>query len=273
MRARPILIVTLVCASACSGSPPVAPDATSIVARAADKARSRHDATYTTTIGVTFAKPPPAIVRGQGIIDFSARVSSATVDVRALLGAFDARAGAPARLEFLFTPAWLYLKLEPPRGAHEWARISASVLSGPSGGNPFAQLGGSDPGVMLDILRGVRSGARSLGVERLGNVRTTKYEATIDLSRAAALGGSSVAGWIHQQFRTAKTVTATAWIDTLGLARRIALTSGASATTFRIDLGSYGAAPTIRTPADAQVVKLRSASELSAIFAAAFAPA
>jgi len=272
MRARPIVVVTLLFASACGGSAPAGPDATSIVVRAADRTRARHNASYTTTIGVAFSKPPLAIVRGQGAVDFPARAASAAVDVRALLGALHARAGAPSQLEFLFTPAWLYLKLSPPRGAREWARISASVLSGPSGGNPFAQLGGSDPGVMVDLLRGARPGASSLGVERLGAVRTTKYEATIDLARAATLGGATVAGWIHQQFRTAKTLTATAWIDSAGVARRIACSSGGSATTFRIDLGGFGDAGAIRTPADAQVVKLRTAAEFAAIFAAAFAP-
>jgi len=270
VRIQAIAVSSLVVlASACSSAPPPGPSAASIVARAADRARSAGTVSIASTISLPLqGLKHPVILTGQATIDFALHRASSTIEVAQLVTALHARAGAPSTFDFVFGGGSLYVRLAPPQGAKTWARIASAALAGPTGGNPFAQLGGSDPSSAIDILRGATGTATKMGSAVVNSVRTNEYHVTLDVAKASDAGGRTVAGALRAEFRTTKTIDARVWIDTRGRPVREVFTFGgpSGVTTVRHEFTRFGVSAGIKMPPDSEVLVLKDATAFGMIF-------
>lgn len=168
------------------------------------------------------AQSYPAKMKGQGVMDFSGAASSMTVEMLGM-GGFEMRQiGATAYVKM---PEDFVAQMP---GAKPWMEVDLDALSEQQYGMNAAQMQGGaaqDPTRQLEYLRGVSDSVEKVGVEEVRGVRTTRYEAVVDLEKEAA-GQGAEAREAHDEMAEklgASKVPVEVWLDDKNRVRRYAL--------------------------------------------------
>lgn len=156
-------------------------------------------------------------------------------------------------------------------GNREWLRLDleeAGRLSGVDIG-AFQQLNQGDPTQYLGYFRGVSDDIEEVGSEPVRGVDTTRYEATVDLEKAAESAPADLRDRIEASVEGLKaqlggdtTFPIVAWIDGDGLLRRLRHTITMSppgagnevTSTFEMELFDFGVEVDVAPPPDRNTV-------------------
>lgn len=170
------------------------------------------------------------------------------------------------KVRAILLPGAFYLRLPAAAGlqaAKPWLELSAK-----GGGNdPFSKAFGPlmdqlkqsfDPQSSLGLLKATTT-VEPAGTERVGGVETTKYVATVDLAKAAALAKGAVA----QQYRTlldsgVTTLQSSIWVDGQNLPRRFStvVPSAQGDVTATGTYTDWGKPVTVKAPPRSQIASL-----------------
>lgn len=156
-------------------------------------------------------------VTGQGIVDFAHHSADLTAST------------AHGALEVRTLNGSLYLKLpvsERRTVGTAWVKVDLNKVAKAKTGASLSQLTGAaptDPRQQLAYLRGVSDQVKRVGTATVGGVRTTHYQATVDLDTAAAKDGAAAQHAITrvEQQLGRHTLPVDAWIDSQGRLRRL----------------------------------------------------
>jgi hypothetical protein len=178
------------------------------------------------------------------------------------------------------TPGGTYVDAgsQLPGGA-TWMEITTSGLSKVLGVKDVNSLFSSqgDPSQLLGLLAASSpGGVTDLGTTSIDGTATTEYKASIDLSSIAQHEGATYSQLLaeYQKFLVGNTLPVTAWVDSSGLPRQIALevpehltyqgTALSVDVAMTIGLSSYGE-PVVVTPPSASSVYVLPDSELKSL--------
>lgn len=194
---------------------------------------------------------------GDGIIDFAGKKFQLSLKL-------PAQAGFSGTIEERLIGKDLYLmlpsELRIATGGKAWAKVDTSKVSGGASNLDAYQ---QDPTQFLSTLRSVSSSVTKVGTTQVRGVKTTHYRAQVDLTKAAARGGSGAAAL--EQYRKllgSTTLPEDVYLDDKGLARRFSVsiaapnsgqpTAGAAsigAVSTTVDLYDFGSTDTSRVVA------------------------
>ena len=157
----------------------------------------------------------PTVAVAKGVIDFANRQGSMTV------------AAGEEEFEVVFRGTTLYEHLPEIAGAagKEWLRIDLDEVGGPAeleGLSDLLQAQSDDPATALWSLHGAGQVSR-IGKEAIRGARTTWFEATVDVDKAAAAAPAeqqAALGRIKEAFGVTRIPT-DVWIDGDGRVRRL----------------------------------------------------
>lgn len=214
---RVLVVAAAVVAAACSSASPaervLAAPARTV---AEGTARVWQRVEVTPADGVA-GGPGPVVATAEGVVDFDAAEGALTVT-----------AGGE-ELEVVFQGATIYQRLPDAAAAaagRDWVRIDLDAVGEAVGVEGLAELvrsRSSDPSAALQYLRGAAGSVRTVGDEPIRGVRTTWYETTIDVGRAAGGAPAGVARTIRQieEVFGVSRIPTDVWIDGDGRARRL----------------------------------------------------
>jgi hypothetical protein len=257
------LVSTAACGSGSRGSSDEAPRdtvrAVDTVLLAADKAEAQKSAKVAMTVDLGEG----GSVSSEGAIDFAAGRGSMSVDLAGL--------GLPGggKAEMVYAGSTIYMKLPPgfplPSGGKPWFLLDLEEIGKQTGVDlkELQQLGGNDPSNQLQLLAGAsEDGVKEVGTETVRGVATTRYDAVVDLNKAAAQAPESARRAITQLVERlgGSSMPVSVWIDADGLPRRFEQTltvgpaAGADAQTVRtrIEFYDYGTPVTVTIPPASQ---------------------
>lgn len=188
-----------------------------------------------------------------------------------MTAAFDV---AGSRLQFseLLSQLTVYLRtdaiptLARATGGKPWVKLDVSREMGAFGLSSLPTA--TDPSQFVDYLRAVSSNTKSLGTLTVRGVKTTGYQATVDLDRYPNLVAPSQRASVARGVQSLEaamglhTIPMEVWIDKSGLVRRLGMSfpECASGTKFQfgmnVDLYDFGPQSTPRLPAASEVYDL-----------------
>jgi hypothetical protein len=177
-----------------------------------------------TTTGppVASGQPDAVTMTGQGVMDFSGAASSMTVEMFGM-GGFEMR-----QIEdtvYVKLPEDLVAQMP---GAKPWMEADVEAMYGRQyGASPDQMREGAaqDPTRQLEYLRGVSDSVEKIGVEEVRGVRTTRYEAVVDLEREV-VGQDVQAREAHDEMVEklgASKLPVEVWLDDKNRVRRYAM--------------------------------------------------
>jgi hypothetical protein len=173
--------------------------------------------------------------------------------------------GRQLNLTFVFSALIFYMKaagipqISKVTGGKPWVKFDMSRMLGAMGLGALPTS--TDPSQFVDYLRAVSSSTKSLGTATIGDVSTTHYHATIDLSRYTKLVPASQRAAAQRGISTLEsalgshTLPIDAWIDHKNLVRRINLNFAECAAgqhikmSMLMDLYDYGPQQPTQMPA------------------------
>ncbi len=234
------------------------------VIRAADTTAQAAGYRLAGTMTISSTRTGPINILVGGSFNRAARVGQMTA-------AFDV---AGSRLQFseLLSGLTVYLRtdaiptLARATGGKPWVKLDVSREMGAFGLSSLPTA--TDPSQFVDYLRAVSSNTKPLGTLTVRGVKTTGYQATVDLDRYPNLVSpaqrASVARGVHSLEAAIglHTIPMAVWVDKSGLVRRLGMSfpECASGTKFQfgmdVDLYDFGPQPTPRVPAAGQVYDL-----------------
>ena len=167
-------------------------------------------------------QPMTFTMRGQGVVDFSGAASSMTTEMFGM-GSFQMRQVEDT----------IYMKMPKDfvaqmPGAKPWLEADLEAMYGQQYDASPAQMqggGAQDPTRQLEYLRGVSDSVEKVGEEEVRGVRTTRYEAIVDLEKEAAGQGDEAKkaqDEIVEQLGTSK-IPVEVWLDEQNRVRRYAI--------------------------------------------------
>lgn len=234
------------------------------VIRAADTTAQASGYRLVGMMTVSSARTGPINITIGGTFNRAARVGQMTA-------AFDA---GGTRLQFseLLSQLTVYLRtnaiptLARATGGKPWVKLDVSREMGAAGLSSLPTA--TDPSQFVDYLRAVSSNTKSLGTLTVRGVKTTGYQATVDLDRYPNLVPSSQRAAVAHGVNSLEsaiglhTIPMEAWIDRAGFVRRLRMSfpECSSGTKFEfamnVDLYDFGPQPTPRLPNANQVYDL-----------------
>jgi hypothetical protein len=247
------------CGSTGHDSSPNAPatssrSASAAVAAAYDRTTSARSAKLTLSADVSLGGgKQPVHVSATGVIDFARRASELTVTLPDGIGTVAVRylsgivyAKLPAALAGMLPGA-----MAGAASTGSWVSLDLSSLSQARLGTSLQQLEAaapSDPGQVLDYLRGAGEDVKNAGPATIDGIGTTRYTTAIDLDKAVAkLPASARAGITQFEQRLGThTLPAQLWIDGQGRLRR--MTVVARQTQLTLTLSDFGTPVRVSAP-------------------------
>lgn len=213
-------------------------------------------------------------ISGVGSINLPDHADSMTMTVHASGGMAGAGALTSLTLPVIVRGTTIYEKFPAslatklPSGK-PWISIDFSKLTGLPGAM-FTNPTSTNPGEMLQYLRGSSSDLVVLGHERVGGLATTEYHADIELSRIPSTVPASERAAVHTALSQLARATGLhslpmdVWIDAHHLVRQVKMTMSptVSGTTVQetatITIPHYGPEPVPAAPPASQVTDLSS---------------
>jgi hypothetical protein len=208
-------VPAVVLAAACSSAGPA-----ERVAAAPARTVAEGSARVTQRLEIVAAGPDegaePSVTTAEGTVDFDDHEGTMTVSA----------AGETFDVVIQGTTVYQHLPEVAAAAGREWIRIDLDELAEAVGVDGLAELVQSqsnDPSAGLQYLRGASDAVRTVGKESIRGARTTWYEATVDVEKAAA--GAPVAQ--QETIRSVKelfgiaTIPTDVWIDGDGRVRRL----------------------------------------------------
>lgn len=252
----------------------LAPTADALVVRAADQTAAVPTAGFVMTTRVEPADGSAAVtISSTGVYDRTTGRLQTTVDLgRVLGGAGGTGSGLAGTVETVEDGSIIYLHSDvferalPQHTA--WVKVDTSRLAITSPIGAAASLDGTatDPGGLLDALRGI--GPDTHVVERvdLDGVPTTHYRGTVDIERAAAAAPAADRARLRAAFArlgldaSVVSIPMDVWVDDDGDVRRVAadVSSGGATATVTIDYRDLGRPDPLAIPAPDEVTDITS---------------
>ena len=158
----------------------------------------------------------PSVTTARGTVDFDDHEAAMTVTA----------GGETFDVVVQGTTVYRHVPELAAAAGRDWVRIDLDELAGAAGVEGLAELlesQSSDPSAALGYLRGAAGAVRTVGEESIRGARTTWYEATVDVEKAAA--GAPAAQ--RETIRSARelfgitTIPTDVWIDGDGRVRRM----------------------------------------------------
>jgi hypothetical protein len=218
--------------------------------------------------------PSPVALKGTGFFNPGSHEGSLTMDIS---GVPLAAAGGGLSMHELFksTNAYIGSSLfagKLPGGAR-WMKLNLARAGQALGINVQSLTsGGTNPAQFLEFLKGSAGSVTKVGQEPVRGVQTTRYRATVDLSKVADAAPSAERDAVRQALSklTAQTGLHTlpveVWVDAHNMARRIALTMSLTVQgqsiqfAFSLDLFHFGPTPAVQVPAASETYEPNLAS-------------
>jgi hypothetical protein len=208
-------VPALLLAAACS-SPSPAERVTEAPTRTIAEGSARITQRIVVVAGGEGEGDEPSVTTARGAVDFGKQEGTMTVT------------GGGEAFDVVIQGTTVYEHVPEVAAAagREWIRIDLDRLAeavGVEGLAELVQLQSIDPSAGLQYLRGASDSVRTVGKESIRGVRTTWYEATVDVEKAAA-GAPAVQ---QRTIRSAKelfgisTIPTDVWIDGDGRVRRM----------------------------------------------------
>jgi hypothetical protein len=258
--------------SGCGGSSAVSATALDPVAQAAELTSHAGGAHMALSMQMTGAGlPQPFTVSGQGFFNYRSQEGMLAIDAAGL------PAGATANLppgglhiEAIFKSSTIYVgsplfagKL--PGGAR-WMKLDLGRFAQTIGLNIQQLAGGqANPAQFINFLKATSGPPQRIGNELVRGVQTTRYHATIDLSKLARVLSSADASKLRPaidkliaQAGTSK-IPVDVWVDEQHLVRRITFsfafsTAGQSPhMSMTVELFDFGPTPSVQPPQASEV--------------------
>ncbi|MBV9353908.1 MAG: hypothetical protein JO023_00130 [Chloroflexi bacterium] len=234
------------------------------VVRAADTTAQAAGYRLAGTMTISSTRTGPIDIALGGSFNRSARVGQMTA-------AFNAGGN---RLQFseLLSQLTVYLRtdalptLARATGGKPWVKLDVSREAGAFGLSSLPTA--TDPSQFVDYLRAVSSKTRSLGTLTVRGVKTSGYQANVDLDRYPTLITPSQQAAVARGVKSLEsaiglhTIPMEVWIDSAGLVRRLGMSfpECAAGTKFQfgmnVDLYDFGPQPTPRLPTANEVYDL-----------------
>ena len=160
---------------------------------------------------------------GDGAFDYEARRGQFTLDLSSL--------GLPVpggKAEMVLVQDVVYMKLPldvPQLQARPWLKVDVDEVGRESGidVSSFRQLQNNDPTASLNFLRGATEDAEKVGTEKVRDVETTRYRATLDLRKAAEQVSQDLKDDVERVIQQLgqDRIPTQAWVDGDGRLRRL----------------------------------------------------
>jgi hypothetical protein len=232
-------VVALTAACTAELSPGATVAQASSVTRDARSARVSYSATFDVAAA---PEPGPISMMGEGQFDYASGRGRMIFDLTEVLRPSGEVPEGVGEVEMIFDESVMYMKmpfltrlLPDPK---PWIKVDLEAArEGGANVGQLAQLGQSDPTLILELLGGVTRSVDDLGTERLRGTETTHYRTVLDLVRAArdASGAARPSVYGLMQRTGAREMPAHVWIDREGRMRKM---------TYRVELASpAGTAP------------------------------
>ncbi len=239
------------------------------VAEAAEATSHQHGAQVAISGSIDLGQASgPISLSGGGYFNFGSTEGELTMAMNGLPEGIGVTSNGLSITE-LFKSGSLYMSSPAfdgklPGGAR-WMKLDLSAFEQAVGVNPTSLTSGdSNPEEYLKLLTAGGATFSTAGEEVLRGVRTTRYNGTIDLLKAAeaeasnpALARSAYAAIANQT--GLHSIPMSVWVDGHGLVRKLAmdmaLDAGGAAVTmdFGAEYFSFGPTPTVHPPADSEV--------------------
>ena len=168
------------------------------------------------------AEPRTFTMRGQGFSDFSGAASSMTMEVLGM-----------ERLRMRQVENTVYMKMPEEfaaqvSGAKPWMGMDLIAVAKQQNGVNLGQMRSGvaqDPTGQLEYLRGVSESVEKVGEEQVRGAQTTRYEATIDLRKAATQEGPEAREAYDETIEMlgASKLPVEVWLDDQNRIRRFAM--------------------------------------------------
>lgn len=162
-------------------------------------------------------QPDAVTMTGRGVMDFSGAASNMTVEMFGM-GGFEMR-----QIEdtvYVRLPEDLVAQMP---GAKPWLEADLEAMYGQQYGAGPAQGGAAqDPTRQLEYLRGVSDSVEKVGVGEVRGVRTTRYEAVVDLEREVTGQDAEAHEEMVEKLGASK-LPVEVWLDDKNRVRRYAM--------------------------------------------------
>ena len=199
-------------------------------------------------------------LEAEGLIDYETGHGVMTMDMGAL-----GIPGAPAGdAEMRMLGSVVYMKLPGNElGNRPWIKFDLEAMGESGAPVPGLNPASNDPRGVLDALRGVSGEVEEVGTEKVRNVETTHYRATVDLDKAQ----DAVPEARREDFAAfaeqldIDSLPIDVWVDSEGRARRFAYEvetpetgqAPASQVELVIDLYDFGVEVDVKAPPESEV--------------------
>jgi hypothetical protein len=253
-------------ASGCGASATLDP-----VARAAEVSSQQQGARFTLTMQFTAGPVGGFAVTADGSVDERQRAAKLTMDLSHIPGASALPGGGVGTVQMIFRYPVIYMNMPllasklPP--GKTWVKLDLSKAGQAAGIDlsQFSSLNQTDPTQFLAYLRASSGDVHAVGGETVDGVATTRYHATLQLSRILdrlPASQQAAAKAALEKIGNGGSIPADVWVDAQGRVRRMKLSIGASVpagttgapegvhigATVTIDFTSYGPVPPIVPP-------------------------
>jgi hypothetical protein len=261
-------IAGAVSASGCGGSGPAAIDPVAQAAQVTSRSGGAHMSLSVHVEAAALGQP--VTMSGQGFFNYGAKEGKLSIDVSGLPSAAAAVVPSGAlHMEEIFKSSAIYigspLFAKLSHGAH-WMKLDFSRVAKAMGFNLQQLAGGqSSPTQLLEYLKAVGGTPERVGSEPVRGVPTTRYRATIDLSKLAGVLGTGNATRVREQLAKliaqlgASKVPVDVWVDAQHRVRRMgfdfAFSPGGQQVQMRmtLELFDYGPTPSVQPPPASEV--------------------
>jgi hypothetical protein len=234
-----VALVVAGCESGTDDGAPATPNGTAAQALLASatktaEAKSSKGAFTLVLRGVAGQPAGSSTTTGEGAVDFAARQAAFVLDVPPI---GELQVG---RVETVSSGTTIYQKYSPQLaqaagfGGKVWAKVDVVERSRAAGVNLslIIQAASGDPTQALQLLSGATGGVKEVGREQVRGADTTRYQATLDVAKAAASAPPERREALQQLAQLyAQPVPAEAWIDGDGRLRKL---------TYSVDLTKLG---------------------------------
>jgi hypothetical protein len=252
------------------------------IARAAEVTSKQGGAKFTLTVQLSSSLLPGGAiaVNAKGSIDQRQRSGEMTMDLSGIPGLSALAGGGTTAVQMIFKFPVIYMHMPFLAGklpdGKTWMKLDIAKAA-KAAGIDTSQLGSlnqTDPTQFLDYLRGSTGKVTTVGRESLHGVPTTRYRATLQLSKILDhLHGSqrTAAKATLEKLGSAGAIPVEVWVDGQGRLRRMEMTIASSgpassltttspsngsvgvAGTVTFDITSYGPVPPITPPPSSEV--------------------
>jgi hypothetical protein len=244
------------------------------VARAAEVSAKQAGVRFTLEMQLSSPQLPSGFaIRGSGYANQAQKSGRLSIDLSGIPGLSSFAAGG-ARIEAVFLDPVVYMHMpflagKLPQGK-TWMKLDVSKASKALGGGSMPSafsLGQSDPTQFLQYLRASSGEVRKAGVQQLDGVQTTRYVATLQLSRVLEklpAADRAAEQTLLQHVGVDGAIPVEVWVDTQHRVRRVQMSIDVSAATasgsatVTVNFTSYGAVPAISAPPAGEVADLTS---------------